>query len=67
MDLIDFGGLIIKSERIVLPHPRAHLRRFVIEPITEIDPLWMHPILNESASQILKILDYQSLKTYFHK
>jgi len=38
IDLIDFGGLFLESEQLTLPHPRAHERRFVLEPWFEIDP-----------------------------
>ncbi len=38
IDLIDYGGQVIQSEFLTLPHPRAHERNFVIEPWFEIDP-----------------------------
>ncbi|MBF8251718.1 MAG: 2-amino-4-hydroxy-6-hydroxymethyldihydropteridine diphosphokinase [Actinobacteria bacterium] len=37
LDLIQFGGLLSKSTELELPHPRAHERRFVLEPWLEID------------------------------
>jgi 2-amino-4-hydroxy-6-hydroxymethyldihydropteridine diphosphokinase len=38
LDLIQYGALLSKSEELTLPHPRAHERRFVLEPWHEIDP-----------------------------
>ena len=38
LDLIVFGDEVIDSEILVLPHPRAHERRFVLEPWLEIEP-----------------------------
>lgn len=38
LDLISFGELFLDSEELTLPHPRAHLRRFVLEPWLEIEP-----------------------------
>ena len=38
LDLITFGDEVIDSEFLVLPHPRAHERRFVLEPWLEIEP-----------------------------
>lgn len=38
LDLIQYGTLLSKSEELTLPHPRAHERRFVLEPWQEIDP-----------------------------
>ena len=36
IDLIDFGGQIISSPELILPHPRAHLRSFVQDPLKEL-------------------------------
>lgn len=38
VDLISYGQFEIKDEELTLPHPRAHERRFVLEPWIEIDP-----------------------------
>lgn len=38
IDIIEYGGLFMESEDLTLPHPRAHERRFVLEPWLEIDP-----------------------------
>lgn len=41
---------------LVLPHPELHLRPFVLEPLVEIAPDWFHPLLQQTASQLLKRL-----------
>jgi 2-amino-4-hydroxy-6-hydroxymethyldihydropteridine diphosphokinase len=38
LDLIQYGDLISKAEELTLPHPRAHERRFVLEPWHELEP-----------------------------
>ena len=38
LDLIQYGGLLVQDEKLTLPHPRAHERRFVLAPWFEIDP-----------------------------
>jgi 2-amino-4-hydroxy-6-hydroxymethyldihydropteridine diphosphokinase len=38
LDLIQYGGLLVNEEKLTLPHPRAHERRFVLAPWFEIDP-----------------------------
>ena len=38
IDIIDLDGLLLESESLTLPHPRAHERRFVLEPWLEIEP-----------------------------
>ena len=38
IDIIEYGGLFMESPALTLPHPRAHERRFVLEPWFEIEP-----------------------------
>ena len=38
LDLIQYGGLLVNDEKLTLPHPRAHERRFVLAPWFEIEP-----------------------------
>jgi 2-amino-4-hydroxy-6-hydroxymethyldihydropteridine diphosphokinase len=38
IDIIDYEGFFLKSDELTLPHPRAHERKFVLEPWAEIDP-----------------------------
>ena len=62
LDLIDYSSKIHKSNDIILPHPRAHLRRFVMQPLYEIEKNWIHPILKTSVAEILEQLDQQELE-----
>ena len=64
LDLIDCFGLILDNENISIPHPRAHLRRFVMEPLSEINSNWIHPIYKKSVSQILKDLNRQNIQVF---
>lgn len=52
LDLIAYGALLLEEEDLTLPHPRAHERRFVLEPWLEIDPDAELP-LHGSVSDIL--------------
>ena len=56
LDLLDYGGIGMKTARLELPHPRMHERRFVLEPLAEIEPEWFHPVLAETAEMLLKKL-----------
>ena len=60
IDIIDFNGLIKDSKDLLLPHPRAHLRNFVLYPILEIDPKWSHPILKKNAQFLINNLSQKS-------
>lgn len=53
LDILFYGNQIAQEERLILPHPRMHLRRFVLEPLLEIAPHWQHPVLNEKVSELL--------------
>lgn len=57
LDLIFYGDLTIEGEDLVIPHPRAHLRRFVLEPLCEIAPDFVHPILSVSVWKLLHDLE----------
>ena len=55
LDLIQYGGLLSKAEELTLPHPRAHERRFVLQPWFEIEPdaiLLTHGRISELLSQM---------------
>ena len=64
LDLIDYSSKIYDSKDIILPHPRAHLRRFVMQPLYEIEKYWIHPILKTSVAEILNQLDQQELELF---
>ena len=64
LDLIDYSNKILRNEKIVIPHPRAHQRRFVMEPLAELDKNWVHPILKINIMKILKNLDNQNIKIF---
>jgi 2-amino-4-hydroxy-6-hydroxymethyldihydropteridine diphosphokinase len=56
IDLIDYNKKIINTKKISIPHPRAHLRNFVLFPLKEICPTWNHPILNKKIDFLIKKL-----------
>ena len=60
IDIIDFNGKIKDSNNLILPHPRAHLRNFVLYPILEIDPKWSHPISKKNAQFLINNLSQKS-------
>jgi 2-amino-4-hydroxy-6-hydroxymethyldihydropteridine diphosphokinase len=53
LDLLMFGDLQTETEFLTLPHPKMHLRRFVLTPLAEIAPHARHPVLNKNITQLL--------------
>ena len=56
IDLIDFKSVIKDTKELTLPHPKCHLRNFVLFPILQIDPNWIHPILKKNAQYLINNL-----------
>ncbi len=52
LDLIAYGDRMLNENGLVVPHPRAHDRAFVMGPLAEIAPGWMHPGLKKSAAEL---------------
>ena len=53
IDLIFYDGLILDTPELTLPHPRMHLRRFVLQPLSDIAPNLIHPVYNKTIIQLL--------------
>ncbi|MCJ7689015.1 MAG: 2-amino-4-hydroxy-6-hydroxymethyldihydropteridine diphosphokinase, partial [Clostridiaceae bacterium] len=54
LDVLLYDNIISYLEEIILPHPRMQERIFVLEPLCDIAPYVMHPILNKSIIQMKK-------------
>jgi 2-amino-4-hydroxy-6-hydroxymethyldihydropteridine diphosphokinase len=54
LDILFYGDATIdRPPSLVIPHPRLHKRRFVLEPLAEISPEFMHPLLQKRVSTLL--------------
>jgi len=52
LDLIAYGRQVLDEPGLVLPHPRAADRRFVMGPLAEIAPGWRHPVSGRTAAEL---------------
>jgi 2-amino-4-hydroxy-6-hydroxymethyldihydropteridine diphosphokinase len=57
LDLIAHHDWIIADDELELPHPRMHQRAFVLVPLCDIAPDWIHPVLKKSALSMLQDLE----------
>jgi 2-amino-4-hydroxy-6-hydroxymethyldihydropteridine diphosphokinase len=53
LDIIDLNGAIRAIPPVILPHPRAHLRAFVLRPVLDVAPGWRHPTLRRGVAAML--------------
>jgi 2-amino-4-hydroxy-6-hydroxymethyldihydropteridine diphosphokinase len=56
LDIIDLNGCVRDAPDPVLPHPRAHLRGFVLLPLADVAPDWVHPRLATGVTALLRAL-----------
>jgi 2-amino-4-hydroxy-6-hydroxymethyldihydropteridine diphosphokinase len=60
LDLLLFGDWVLWAEELILPHPRMEEREFVLEPLVEIAPEWVHPVLGVTVRELLERLGRDS-------
>lgn len=61
IDLLAYNSLVLPdvahweagAKGLTIPHPRLHMRRFVLEPLLDVAPDWRHPVLKQSAADLL--------------
>lgn len=57
LDLIAYHDTILEGDDLQLPHPRMSERLFVLQPLHEISPDWVHPMTGEGVGALIKKLD----------
>jgi 2-amino-4-hydroxy-6-hydroxymethyldihydropteridine diphosphokinase len=62
LDLIDLDGALREAPDPVLPHPRAHLRGFVLAPLADVAPGWVHPRLGLGVAPLLSGLGLDGVR-----
>ena len=54
IDILFYNKLAFKNKDIEIPHPRMHLRRFALVPMTELNPDLIHPVFDKTIHQLLE-------------
>ena len=58
LDIIDYKKKILyKKNKLIIPHPRMHQRSFVLQPLQELNPKWIHPIKKKGLKELISNLN----------
>lgn len=66
IDILFYNDWIVNTDKLVIPHPRLHERRFTLEPLNTIAPKLQHPIFKKNIEQLLQQCT-DSVKVWIYK
>lgn len=61
IDLIAIADWVITALRLTLPHPRMHLRDFVLRPMAQLAPAWLHPLIGKTPAELARDIEAREL------
>jgi 2-amino-4-hydroxy-6-hydroxymethyldihydropteridine diphosphokinase len=64
IDILFYDDLILDTPQFAIPHPRLHERAFVLVPLAEIAPDFVHPILGKPIHELLDNVDRSDIKLF---
>lgn len=62
LDIIAFGGLVIQTETLIIPHPEYTNRLFVLLPLRDVDPKWADPVSDTPIDSLIEKSDEMQIQ-----
>jgi 2-amino-4-hydroxy-6-hydroxymethyldihydropteridine diphosphokinase len=64
IDILFHDNLILESESLTIPHPRLHERAFVLVPLMDVAPDFIHPVLKKTVKELLATIESENIHPY---
>ena len=64
IDILFFDDVIIDTAAVAIPHPRLHKRAFVLVPLADVAPEYVHPVLRKSVRELLEDVDRSGINLF---
>lgn len=64
LDILFYDQIVLVKDDLVIPHPRLHQRSFVLVPLAEILPNFVHPVFNQTVAELLAKVNCQGVKLW---
>jgi 2-amino-4-hydroxy-6-hydroxymethyldihydropteridine diphosphokinase len=64
IDILFYDNIILESESLIIPHPHLHERAFVLVPLADIAPDFIHPVLKKTIKELLTGVDSNDIHPY---
>ncbi len=64
LDILFYDDLVLESKSLTIPHPELHKRAFVLVPLLDVAPDWIHPVIGQRTAELLEQVDSREIEPY---